>query len=126
MKRISLLAVLLAALTTGGPTSAQTAAPAPVPTLGQEPQGAGPMGPGRMQGRGMGGPGMMGRGMGGGMGMGMGMGMCPMMTDAAEHVTVKNTDDGATITLTSSDPAAVKRIQKMAEAMRLMHEAATQ
>ena len=63
----------------------------------------------------------MGRGMQGG-----GMGMCPLMMDNAEHVTVKNTDDGATITFTASDPAAVKRIQKMAEAMRLMHEAATQ
>jgi hypothetical protein len=28
-----------------------------------------------------------------------------------------------TITLTSTDPAKVKRLQKMAEAMRLMHEA---
>lgn len=34
-----------------------------------------------------------------------------------------NTEKGATLTFTSSDPAKVARLQKMAEAMRLMHEA---
>jgi hypothetical protein len=33
---------------------------------------------------------------------------------------------GVTITMTSSDAATVPRIQKMAEAMKLMHEAMSQ
>jgi hypothetical protein len=70
------------------------------------------------------GGGMMGGGMmGGGM---MGGGMCPMMGGANTKVDVKKIDKGVTITLTSSDPATVTRIQKMAEAMRLMHEAMSQ
>ena len=36
---------------------------------------------------------------------------------------VKKIDKGVTITLTSSDAATTTRLQKMAEAMRLMHEA---
>jgi hypothetical protein len=56
--------------------------------------------------------------------MGGGMGMCPMgMGDADTRVDVKNVDKGVTITLTSTDPARFVRLQKMAEAMRLMHEA---
>jgi hypothetical protein len=72
------------------------------------------------------GGGMMGGGMmGGGM---MGGGMCPMMGgapmgDATTKVDVKKLDKGVTITLTSPDPATVTRLQKMAEGMRLMHEA---
>ena len=62
-----------------------------------------------------------------GMGMGMGMmggGMGPMgMATADTKVDVKNIDKGVTITITSPDPARVARLQKMAEAMRLMHEA---
>jgi hypothetical protein len=62
----------------------------------------------------MGGPGMMGGG----------MGMCSMgMGDADTRVDVKNVDKGVTISLTSTDPARVVRLQQMAEAMRLMHEA---
>jgi hypothetical protein len=61
-------------------------------------------------------PMMMG-GMGGGMGAMMGMG------GADTQIAVKNTAKGVTITLTASDPAKVARLQKMAEAMRLMHEA---
>jgi hypothetical protein len=75
-----------------------------------------------------GGMGSMGGGKGMGMGMGMGMmagGACPMMGTADTQITVKNTDKGVTITYTSSDPAKVVRLQKMAEAMRLMHEANT-
>jgi hypothetical protein len=60
--------------------------------------------------------------MGGGMGMGGGMPMMGMMGSDA-RVEVKNVDKGVTITITSADPAKVKRLQKMAEAMRLMHEA---
>jgi hypothetical protein len=73
---------------------------------------------------GMMGGGMMGGGMmGGGM---MGGGMCNMMGAPTAKVEVKKIDKGVTITWTSSDPAMVIRLQKMAEAMRLMHEAAGQ
>jgi hypothetical protein len=66
--------------------------------------------------------GMMGGGMGGGMMGGMPMGPMAMMGGDA-RVEVKNVEKGVTITITSTDPAKVKRLQKMAEAMRLMHEA---
>jgi hypothetical protein len=90
-----------------------------------------------MMGPGMGGMGNMGNmGMMGGGGMGnmghmghMGMmgGMCHMgMGSADTKVDVKNVDKGVTITFTSTDQAKVVRLQKMAEAMRLMHEANTQ
>ncbi len=117
MKPIVLLAALLAALAAADPAAAQD--PSPQPTLGTVPGGpGGPMGRGRMMGR--------GRGMARGPGGGMGMGMCPMILENADKVEVKNLPDGATITITSSDEAAAKRIQKLAEAMRLMHEARTQ
>ena len=48
-----------------------------------------------------------------------------MMT-ASTKVEVKKIDKGVTITLTSPDAATVTRLQKMAEAMRLMHEAMAQ
>ena len=52
------------------------------------------------------------------------MGGCRWARWAADtKVDVKNVDKGVTITLTSTDPAQVARLQKMAEAMRLMHEA---
>jgi predicted lipid-binding transport protein (Tim44 family) len=70
------------------------------------------------------GGGMMGGGMMGGGMMGM-MAMCPMGA-ANTQIAVKNSDKGVTITFTSSEPAQVTRLQKMAEAMRLMHEAHTQ
>ncbi len=76
-----------------------------------------------------GGNGMMGGGdgmMGGGKGM-MGGGMCGMMRGAANtKVDVKKVDKGVTITMTSSGAATVGRLEKMAEAMRLMHEAMSQ
>jgi hypothetical protein len=62
---------------------------------------------------------MCGGMMSGGMPM---MGMMGMMGGDA-RVELKNVDKGVTITITSADPAKVKRLQKMAEAMRLMHEA---
>jgi hypothetical protein len=84
-------------------------------------------------GGGMMGGGMMGGGMmnGGMMGMMGGGGMCPMMGGgpmggATTKVEVKKLDKGVTITLTSPDAATAARLQKMAEAMRLMHEANTQ
>jgi hypothetical protein len=65
--------------------------------------------------------GKMGRGMHG-EGMGMG-GMCPLMAGPGTKVEVKNLPKGVTITLTNDDADTVARVQKMAEAMRLMHEA---
>jgi hypothetical protein len=62
--------------------------------------------------------------MGGGMGM-MGGGM-GVMGGAKTKVDVKKIDKGVTITFTSTDAPTVARLQKMAEAMRLMHEAMTQ
>jgi hypothetical protein len=63
--------------------------------------------------------------MGGGGGMAAmgGMGSMMGMGGADTQMATKNTDKGVTITLTASDPAKVVRLQKMAEAMRLMHEA---
>ena len=78
-----------------------------------------PMG-GGMKGGGMRGGGMMGGGM-------MGGGMCSMMMGGPDtKIEVKKIEKGVTITLTSSDAATTTRLQKMAEAMRLMHEAMTE
>lgn len=75
----------------------------------------------------------MQHGMMGGRGMMGGMGRmddlqpphrmmhCPMMVPGAK-VEVKSIDKGATITITSDDAKSARRIQKMAEMMRLMHE----
>jgi hypothetical protein len=60
--------------------------------------------------------------MNGGMG-GMGMGM---MGGPTTKVDVKKTDKGVTITLTAPDAASAARLQKIAETMRMMHEANTQ
>jgi hypothetical protein len=48
-----------------------------------------------------------------------------LMGGAKTKVDVKKIDKGVTITLTSPDAAIAARLQKMAEAMRLMHEAMT-
>jgi hypothetical protein len=115
MKRILLAATLGVALTAGGIVAAQAPAPKADEHAAHHPAAAPqPAGPGGMMGGGM---------MGGGM---MGGGMCPMMGGANTKIDVKKIDKGVTITLTSSDPATVTRIQKMAEAMRLMHEAMSQ
>ena len=66
---------------------------------------------------------MMGGGGMGPMGAGGGMGSMMAMGGADTQVAVKNIDKGVTITLTATDPKKVPRLQKMAEAMRLMHEA---
>jgi hypothetical protein len=117
MKRFFLVAVLAGVGLAGARlVEAETTPKPPAAHLAQSPaahdHATGGMGSGMT----MGGGGMM---MGGGM---MG-GMCPMMGGADTQMTVKNVDKGVTITLTSSDPAKVTRLQKMAEAMRLMHEA---
>ena len=128
MKRTMLMLGVLAGIGIGGGAwvSAQTA---PAPKAGDHDhaaaaKGAAPapgMGMGMMGGGGMC-AGMMGGGMGAGMMGGMPMGPMAMMGGDA-RVEVKNVDKGVTITITSTDPAKVKRLQKMAEAMRLMHEA---
>ena len=71
----------------------------------------------------MGGHGMMGGGMmeGGGM-----MGTCPGMLGGEGKVDVTKSAKGVTITITSDDPKVVTRVQKRAEAMKLMHEARSQ
>ena len=128
MKKFLLTTALLTGISAGGAAwvSAQTAPapkPAKPPAAHVHPGGADTgMGMGTMCGGGMGNMGMMGGGMGN-MGM-MGGAMGPMgMAGADTKVEVKNIDKGVTITLTSSDATRVARIQKMAEAMRLMHEA---
>jgi hypothetical protein len=125
MKRILLAATIMTAVAGGGWVAAQTV-PAPKAGAGTpaRPQRGGGMGYGMgpgMMGGGMG-PGMMGGGM-----MGMGGGMCSMMMgDASLKLDVKKIDKGVTITMTSTDAATAARLQKMAEAMRLMHEAMTE
>jgi hypothetical protein len=129
MKRILMLGIVGITLAGGGWVAAQSAGPGAKPHAGA----AGGGGPGHVHAAAGGGMGMcpMMGGMGMGMGMGMnpmmgGMGMGAMMGGADTRVEVKNVDKGVTITLTSNDAAAVKRLQKMAEAMRLMHEAMAQ
>lgn len=135
MKATLLAVTVLVALASPGSAGAQT--PAPEPTA----RGAAP---GAMMGGGRGARGMMAGGRGGGMTGGgmmadkgcpmmaehmdaaMGMGPCRMMMVGAEHVEVKNIPGGVTITLTAKDAATAQRLQKMAEAMRLMHDAAAE
>jgi hypothetical protein len=122
MKRILLTTVLLTVVAGGGWVAAQTtAAPKPAPTMaGPGPRGRMMSGDSMPMGGGMRGRGMMGGGM-------MGGGMCPMMMGGSDtKIDVKKIDKGVTITLTSSDAATATRLQKMAEAMRLMHEAMTE
>jgi hypothetical protein len=130
MRKTMYVAAILGAfaLTSAGwaaaeaPAKTATAAPPPAAAHQHGPPPATKDAPAK-GGMGRGGMGMMGGGMGmGGMGM-MGGGMCPMMGGAETQLTVKNVDKGVTLTFTSSDPAKVARLQKMAEAMRLMHEA---
>lgn len=153
-KRMTMTAALLAMLSGGGFALAEASAPdpadhaahhppatpAPVPKTAANPKAspapaAAPVVPGGASGA-MGGGTMHGGMMGGGMMQGgmmaMGGGMCPMMGGggplggASTKVDVKKVDKGVTITLTSPDPATATRLQKMAEAMRLMHEATAQ
>jgi len=140
MKRILLAATLVTAIAGGGIVAAQTASPTADDHAAHHPGSKSPAAPaaqpGDNQPAGMGG-GMMGGGMMGGgmcpmMGGGMmGGGMGPMMGagmmgGAKTKVDVKKVDKGVSITMTSGDPATAARLQKMAEAMKLMHEAMTQ
>ena len=112
MRRTSLVSAFLAVVIGSGLAIAQTTAPAAKPQTS--------MPAGHEHGDGMC-AGMMGGGM---MGGGMMGGMGPMMMGGAgTKISVKNVDKGVTITLTSPDAAMATRLQKMAEGMRLMHEA---
>ena len=136
MKRILLATALVGVLSVGGIVAAQAPATPAKPAATAPKSDAQSPGQGTMMGGGNIGGGMMGGGMtGGGMMSGgmMGGGMCPMMGGggmmmggAKTKVDVKKIDKGVTITMTSTDAATVTRIQKMAEAMRLMHEAMSQ
>jgi hypothetical protein len=130
MKRIILVGALASAISGGGwalaQNAAKPAAPPAAPAVHEHGPGK-PAGDGMMCGHMMGGgmgAGMMGGGMGAGMmGGSMGAGMGALMGGPGTKVAVKAIDKGVTITLTAPDPAAATRLQKMAEAMRLMHEA---
>ena len=112
MRRASLVSVFLAMVIGSGLAIAETSAPA---TKVQPSMPAGHEHGDGMCGGVMGG-GMMGGGVMGGVGP-------MMMGGAGTKISVKNVDKGVTITLTSPDAAMATRLQKMAEGMRLMHEA---
>jgi hypothetical protein len=125
MRRASLISAFVALLIGSGLAIAQTTAPAAKPQTSM-PAGH-EHGDGMcagMMGAGMGG-GTMGGGMCAGMSAGMMGGMGHLMMGAGTKIAVKNVDKGVTITLTSADAATATRLQKMAEGMRLMHEAMT-
>jgi hypothetical protein len=107
MRHASLLSVALAVVIGGGLAIAQTSAPAAKAQTS--------MPAGHEHGDGMC-AGVMSGGMIGGMGP-------MMMGGAGTKISVKNVDKGVAITLTSADAAMATRLQKMAEGMRLMHEA---
>ncbi len=120
MKHKTLLVVLAICVGLGAAAFAVARAQQPAPPA-DKPAMCPCMGEGMQHGM------MGGRGMPGGMGR-MGemqapqrMMHCPMMVPGAK-VEIKSTDKGATITITSDDAKAARRIQKMAEMMRLMHE----
>lgn len=127
MKRFTLATTLGLALLGGGLVAAQTPSAKPDDHAAHHPDQAAPKakttpGQHKMKGGDMKGGGMMGEGM---MGGGM-MGMCPGMLGGAGKVDVTKTAKGVTISITSDDPKVVARAQKMAEAMKLMHEAQAQ
>lgn len=123
MKRVLFGSVLVAALAGATFAVAETAAkPTPAPAVHDHEAGMheGGMHHCDMMGGGMNGGGMMGGGM-----MGGGMGPMMMMGGPGTKIAVKNVDKGVAVTFTSTDAATVVRLQKMAEGMRLMHEAMT-
>ncbi len=119
-------AVALFALAAFGIARAQQTAPAAptAPSATCQCMQPGMMGQGPMMRMGLG-----NMGMAGGMGMqartmrvrtGM-MGSCPLMVSGA-NVEVKSIANGAVITITSADAKTAKRIQIMAEMMKLRQE----
>jgi hypothetical protein len=131
MKRMTLIAILGAALMGGGLVVAQTSPPqAKDEHAGHHPEKAAAEAPGKAKGPKRpaspeGGMGMKGGGMGmmgGDMGM-MGGGMMCRGMAAGAKLAVTKLPNGVTMTFTSDDPKVTARLQKMAEGMRLMHEA---
>jgi hypothetical protein len=122
MKRFTLATTLGLALLGGGLVAAQTPSAKPDEHSAHHPEQAPPKAKATPGQRKMKGGDMMGGGM---MGGGM-MGMCPGMLGGAGKVDVTKTAKGVTISITSDDPKVVARAQKMAEAMKLMHEAQAQ
>lgn len=131
MTKILLAATFVTAIAVGGVVAAQAPTAKPDDHAAHHPAAAsGPASSQPGDARTTRSGGMMGNGnMGGGM---MGGGMCPMMGEgmmmggATTKVDVKKIDRGVTITMTSPDAATAARLQKMAEAMRLMREAMAQ
>ncbi len=135
MKRILLTTTIAVAIAGGGLAFAQMNNQSE--SAGSSRRSPGMMGAGNgpgMMGGGYGpgggtGPGMMGGGYGPGMMGGCGMmgmmggGMFQMMGNASTKIEVKKIAKGVTITMTSPDAPTAARLQKMAEAMQLMHEA---
>lgn len=110
MKR-AILILTIASIGFGGTwAAAQTATDASKPKAAKAAPRATAMGNNQMMGR---------NGMGGGM-------MGPMMMGMGTHLEITNVAKGVTITMTNDDPMTAARLQKMAEAMRLMHEAMDQ
>jgi hypothetical protein len=131
MRRVTLIGTLAIALMGGGLVAAQTAGTKADDHAAHHPEkpGAQKAAPTKGMGSGtmsncimMGSSGGMMEG-GGMMGM---MEMPPGMLGAGAKVEVTKQGKGVTITITSDDAKVVARVQKMAEAMRLMHEARTQ
>lgn len=109
----------------GGIALAQAVEPkGPAPKTEPTPSATSGAGPGR----GMMGPGMMGSGMMGPTGAGMGMmESCSCSSETkGVRVEVKKLPKGVSITYSSDDALTVARIQKRAEAVRLMHESCSQ
>jgi hypothetical protein len=123
MKRWILIGVLGTTVSAGALVAAETA-PAKTAAKAQDAKKSDGMNHDGASGMGKG---NMGHGMGGGMMDGGGMmSMCPGMLGDAAKVEVTKLAKGVTISITSDDAKVVARVQKMAEAMRLMHEAHAQ
>jgi hypothetical protein len=118
MKRVLFGSVLVAALAGATWAVAETPAkPTPAPAVHDHEAGMHEGGMHHCE--------MMSGGMNGGGMMGGGMGPMMMMGGPGTKIAVKNVDKGVAVTFTSADAATVVRLQKMAEGMRLMHEAMT-
>lgn len=116
----SWIAPILLLVLGGGVAFAQAGPPKAAPR-------AAPAAPSSASGQGMMGQGMMGHGMMSGDMMGSGMmDNCSCANAAGIRVDVKKIAKGVTITYTSEDASAVARLQKRADAVRLMHESCSQ
>jgi len=117
MNRPTLLATLAIALLACGTAAAQTPAAKPADHAAHRSETPPPTAKA---------PTDHGKGSHGMMGGGMLKGTCPGTLGAEGKVEVTKTAKGVTISITSDDPKVVARVQKRAEAMKLMHEAQAQ